>query len=183
MAANDQTKHQQFQALILRHRDLIERLCMRRASGDYHRCAELRQDCYISIWRHLASLRHDASPLQETLWVVWQCRSVFSRLRFLRRTHLFLPLDDSLADWYACEHLRVNPIEVSTLAAPDESTLRDYIDSLADILTPHERQALQLMAEGYNPDEMANELGIKPHSAVQLRYRIIAKLRSHFKKL
>lgn len=167
MAANDQPTHQQFQALILRHRDLIERLCMRRASGDYHRCAELRQDCYISIWRHLASLRHDASPLQETLWVVWQCRSVFSRLRFLRRTHLFLPLDDSLAD---------------TLAAPDESSLRDYIDSLADILTPHERQALQLMAEGYNPDEMASELGIKPHSAVQLRYRIIAKLRSHFKK-
>ena len=167
MAANDQPTHQQFHALILRHRDLIERLCMRRASGDYHRCAELRQDCYISIWRHLASLRHDASPLQETLWVVWQCRSVFSRLRFLRRTHLFLPLDDSLAD---------------TLAAPDESTLRDYIDSLADILTPHERQALQLMAEGYNPDEMASELGIKPQSAVQLRYRIIAKLRSHFKK-
>ena len=167
MAANDQPTHPQFHALILRHRDLIERLCMRRASGDYHRCAELRQDCYISIWRHLASLRHDASPLQETLWVVWQCRSVFSRLRFLRRTHLFLPLDDSLAD---------------TLAAPDESSLRDYIDSLADILTPHERQALQLMAEGYNPDEMASELGIKPHSAVQLRYRIIAKLRSHFKK-
>lgn len=167
MAANDQPTHPQFHALILRHRDLIERLCMRRASGDYHRCAELRQDCYISIWRHLASLRPDASPLQETLWVVWQCRSVFSRLRFLRRTHLFLPLDDSLAD---------------TLAAPDESSLRDYIDSLADILTPHERQALQLMAEGYNPDEMASELGIKPHSAVQLRYRIIAKLRSHFKK-
>ena len=167
MAANDQPTHQQFHALILRHRDLTERLCMRRASGDYHRCAELRQDCYISIWRHLASLRPDASPLQETLWVVWQCRSVFSRLRFLRRTHLFLPLDDSLAD---------------TLAAPDESSLRDYIDSLADILTPHERQALQLMAEGYNPDEMASELGIKPQSAVQLRYRIIAKLRSHFKK-
>ena len=167
MAANDQPTHPQFHALILRHRDLIERLCMRRASGDYHRCAELRQNCYISIWRHLASLRPDASPLQETLWVVWQCRSVFSRLRFLRRTHLFLPLDDFLAD---------------TLAAPDESTLRDYIDSLADILTPHERQALQLMAEGYNPDEMASKLGIKPHSAVQLRYRIIAKLRSHFKK-
>ena len=164
MAANDQPTHQQFHALILRHRDLTERLCMRRASGDYHRCAELRQDCYISIWRHLASLRPDASPLQETLWVVWQCRSVFSRLRFLRRTHLFLPLDDSLAD---------------TLAAPDESSLRDYIDSLADILTPHERQALQLMAEGYNPDEMASELGIKPQSAVQLRYRIIAKLRQY----
>ena len=106
-------------------------------------------------------------PLQETLWVVWQCRSVFSRLRFLRRSLLFVPLDDTLAD---------------SLAAPDESSLRDYIDSLADILTPHERQALQLMADGYNPDDMARKLGIKPHSAIQLRYRIKVKLRNHFKK-
>ncbi len=167
MAANDQPTHEQFHALILRHRDLIERLCMRRAAGDYHRCAELRQDCYISIWRHAASLRPDATPLQETLWVDWQCRSVFSRLRTLRRSLHFIPLDDALAN---------------TIAAPDETTLHDYIDSLADILTPYERHALQLMAEGYNPDDMARELGIKPHSAVQLRYRIKAKLRNHFKK-
>lgn len=167
MAANDQPTHQQFHALILRHRDLIERLCMRRASGDYHRCAELRQDCYISIWRHAASLRPDATPLQETLWVYWQCRSVFSRLRFLRRSLHFIPLDDALAN---------------TIDESDGTTLRDYIDSLADILTPYERQALQLMAEGYNPDDMARELGIKPHSAAQLRYRIKAKLRHHFKK-
>ena len=167
MAANNQPTHDQFHALILRHRDLIERLCMRRAAGDYHRCAELRQNCYISIWRHAASLRPDATPLQETLWVVWQCRSVFSRLRFLRRSLLFVPLDDTLAD---------------SRAAPDESSLRDYIDSLADILTPHERQALQLIADGYNPDDMARELGIKSHSAIQLRYRIKVKLRNHFKK-
>lgn len=167
MAANDQPTHDQFHALILRHRDLIERLCMRRAAGDYHRCAELRQDCYISIWRHAASLRPDATPLQENLWVYWQCRSVFSRLRTLRRSLHFIPLDDAMAN---------------TIAAPDETTLHDYIDSLADILTPYERHALQLMAEGYNPDDMARELGIKPRSAVQLRYRIKAKLRNHFKK-
>lgn len=167
MAANDQPTHDQFHALILRHRDLIERLCMRRAAGDYHRCAELRQDCYISIWRHAASLRPDATPLQETLWVYWQCRSVFSRLRTLRRSLHFIPLDNAMAN---------------TIAAPDETTLHDYIDSLADILTPYERHALQLMAEGYNPDDMARELGIKTHSAVQLRYRIKAKLRNHFKK-
>ena len=167
MDASNKPTHEQFQALILRHRDLIERLCMRRASGDYHRCAELRQDCYISIWRHATSLRPDSTPLQETLWVVWQCRSVFSRLRYLRRTLHFIPLDDAQAD---------------TIATHDESTLSDHIDSLADILTPYERQALRLMVDGYNPDDMARELGIKPHSAIQLRYRIKVKLRNHFKK-
>ena len=37
------------------------------------------------------------------------------------------------------------------------------------------------MAEGYTPDEMARELGIKLHSAIQLRYRIIAKLRNYYR--
>lgn len=165
--ADDRTTYNNFELLVGRHRGLIRRLCWWRSSGDESLCDDLVQECYLAMWEHYGTLRPDVAKLQEVAWVVWQCRSVFSRLRFLRRTHLFLPLDDSLAD---------------TLAAPDESSLRDYIDSLADILTPHERQALQLMAEGYNPDEMASELGIKPHSAVQLRYRIIAKLRSHFKK-
>ena len=167
MDASNKPTHEQFQALILRHRDLIERLCMRRAAGDYHRCAELRQDCYISIWRHAASIRNDATPLQETLWVVWQCRSVFSRLRYLRRTLHFVPLEDAL-----------NLSDLSYLS--DQSDVADCIDSLADILTPYELKALRLMADGYNPDDMARELGIKPHSAAQLRYRIRAKLRNHF---
>ena len=68
-----------------------------------------------------------------------------------------------------------------TIAAPDEGDLREYIESLSSVLNSHERRAVELMAEGYTPDEMARELGIKPHSAVQLRYRIIAKLRQYYR--
>ena len=49
----------------------------------------------------------------------------------------------------------------------------------AGLLTPHEFRALALMAEGYSPGEMASILGIKPRSAIQLRYRITAKLRKY----
>lgn len=167
MIINDRQKYEHFYGLIERHKALIESLCMRRASGDSRYCAELRQECYISIWKHEKQISADISPLQETLWVYWLCRSAFSRLRFLHRTHLYIPLDENMAD---------------TLADSDDpSMLRDYIESLASVLNPHERRAVELMAEGYTPDEMARELGIKPHSAIQLRYRIIAKLRNYYR--
>ena len=70
-----------------------------------------------------------------------------------------------------------------SVAEPEENTLREYLESLAVILNPHEFKALQMMAEGYNPDEMAKALNIKLHSAIQLRYRIITKLRQKYGKL
>ncbi len=167
MIINDQQKYEHFYGLIERHKALIESLCMRRASGDSRYCAELRQECYISIWKHEKQISADIHPLQETLWVYWLCRSAFSRLRFLHRTHLYIPLDENMAD---------------TLTDPDNpSLLREYIESLSSVLNPHERRAVELMAEGYTPDEMARELGIKLHSAIQLRYRIIAKLRNYYR--
>lgn len=168
MTTNDRLKYEHFYGLIERHKALIERLCMRRSSGDSRYCAELRQECYITIWKHEKQISTDLSPLQETLWVYWLCRSAFSRLRFLHRTHLYLPPDENMAD---------------TLANPDDpSMLRDYIESLSSVLNSHERCAVELIAEGYTPDEMARELGIKPHSAVQLRYRIISKLRNYYRQ-
>ena len=166
MIINDRQKYEHFYGLIERHKALIESLCMRRASGDSRYCVELRQECYISIWKHEKQISADIHPLQETLWVYWRCRSAFSRLRFLHRTHLYFPLDENMAD---------------TIAAPDEGDFREYIESLSSVLNPHERRAVELMAEGYTPDEMARELGIKPHSAIQLRYRIIAKLRNYYR--
>ena len=167
MTIEDRQKYEHFYGLIERHKALVERLCMRRASGDSCYCAELRQECYISIWKHEKQISADIHPLQETMWIYWLCRNAFSRLRFLQRTHLYAPIDESMAD---------------TIATTDNLTqIRDYIESLATILNSHERRAVELMAEGYTPDEMARELGIKTPSATQLRYRIIAKLRRHYK--
>jgi DNA-binding CsgD family transcriptional regulator len=106
--------------------------------------------------------------MQETLWVYWQCRSVFSRLRLLKSANLWQPLDDNMAD---------------SVAEPEENTAREYLESLAVILNPYEYKALQMMAEGYKPDEMAKALNIKLHSAIQLRYRILTKMRQKYGKL
>lgn len=160
-----------YEQLIERHRAQIERLCMRRALGDYHLCAELRQECYIGIWRHLPSLRPGATPQQESKWVYWQCRSVFSRQRFLRRAQL-VSLDEELERRHG--DIAAEPAS----AEPDPYGGLD-LEPYAELLSPHEFRALQLMAEGYAPDEMASILGIKPRSAIQLRYRITTKLRKY----
>ena len=69
-----------------------------------------------------------------------------------------------------------------TLCEPDNSHLHDTLDSLATLLTPHERRAFYLMAEGCSAEDLAIELGIKHRSAGLRRHRIIEKLRHHFTK-
>lgn len=162
MDDNGRQLYNKFESLIASHRHLIDRLCVRHAFGDVGRCAELRQDCLISLWRYLPSLRDDASPFHERAWVIWHCRSVFSHLRYRRRTHRLLWFDANLPH---------------TVTESENSHLRDTIDALATTLTPHERQAFYLMADGYSAEDMAKELGIKHRSAVMLRHRIIVKLR------
>ena len=78
MSQSEQDKYSKFNALLDRHKAQIENMCTRRSRGEYNLFAELRQECYISIWKHQDSLRADANIMQETLWVYWQCRSVFS---------------------------------------------------------------------------------------------------------
>lgn len=156
--------YSKFDSLIASHRNLIDRLCMRHAFGDVERCAELRQDCYISLWRYLPTLRENASSFHERAWVAWHCRSVFSHLRYRRRFHKFLPLGDNVAD---------------VLSENEQNKLRETIENLSTQLTPHERQAFYLMADGYSAEELAKEMGIKHRSAVLLRHRIISKLRQN----
>lgn len=54
-----------------------------------------------SEMHYLPTLRENSSSFHETAWVVWHCRSVFSHLRYRRRTHTFLPLDENMADTVA----------------------------------------------------------------------------------
>lgn len=167
MTSTDRHRNDTFYGLITRHKALIERLCMRRTSGDDRLCTELINECYVFIWKHQKQISAGITPLQESLWVYWLCRSAFSRLNFLHKAHLWEPLDESMAE---------NIADVDC-----NDALRERIESMASVLTPGEREALKLMAEGYTPEEMALKLGIKHQSAIQLRYRIINKLRRHFK--
>lgn len=93
----------------------------------------------------------------------WQCRSAFSRRRLFRRSPPLVPLDEAL---------------YNTLAEPERASLLNNIEAYVEVLSPHELRVFQLIVEGCSPDEMGDVLGIKPQSAVQLRHRVIAKLRN-----
>lgn len=165
MAGKEGTKYEQFDDLIGRYRKLIRKLCWRHSSGSERQCDELVQDCYISIWSHLPSLRPDAHPLQRTAWVVLQCRSVFSHRRRNKPPDL-LTIDEQLAD---------------TIAAPDDSNQRELFEAIVAYLSPSERRLLELMREGCNQKEIAEELAISVEAAKKKRQRLIKKIRVKFK--
>lgn len=159
-------QHEKYAQIIIKHESLIERLCMRRAHGDGFECAELKQGCFIAIWKHLPSLKPDVGIFQETAWVAWQCRSVFSHAASSSRELEFVPLDENLSF-------------ADTDGADDAC---DLLDEMAMCLSPDMGRALGLMASGLSVQEMAHELGLKPRSVVQMRYRIIRILRSRYAK-
>lgn len=167
MIREDRNINEQYYRLIERHKDMIERLCMSHSSGEYHRCAEMRQSCLIRIWRRMGRLPVDATPIKERMWVYWQCRSAIHRWRRKRREIPMVPIDETIAD---------------TLAVPDGGEVRDRLEVLSEVLTPHERHAFWMMAGGYTAEEIAMELGIKRHSAEQLRYRIMQRIRQRYRK-
>lgn len=160
MTGNGGTKYEQFDDLIESYRKLIRKLCWRHSSGSESQCNELVQDCYISIWSHLPSLRPDAHRLQQTAWVVLQCRSVFSHRR-RNKPPEWLPIDEHLAD---------------TLPAPDDTCLHELIEELAADLPPNERRLLALIMEGCGQKEIAEELGVSIEAAKKMRQRLIKKI-------
>ena len=164
MTGNGGTKYEQFDDLINRYRKLIRKLCWRHSSGSESQCNELVQDCYISIWSHLPSLRPDAHPLQRTAWVVLQCRSVFSHRRRSKPPE-WLPIDEQLAD---------------TLPAPDDSSRKELLEEFAADLPPNERRLLELMLEGCDQNEIAEELAISVEAAKKKRQRLIKKIQKKY---
>lgn len=160
MADNEGHKYEIFDDLIIRYRDLIRRLCWRNSSGSEVLCNELVQECYISIWYHIASLRPGAHALQQMAWVVWQCRSVFSH-HHRQKVHDWLPLNEQIAD---------------TFPEQNDHKLRETIEDLAISLSDKERSTLSLMLEGFQQREIAIKMGIKPDSVNKTRQRIIQKM-------
>ena len=67
--------------------------------------------------------------------------------------------------------------EEMPLAAAESDDRRATIDELATGLTDHERQVLQLTLDGWSTDEIADELDVKNRTVVQIRWRIVQKMK------
>lgn len=159
MAIEEDPRYEQFRRLTESHYRLIRLLCWQRSAGRDGLCEELIQDCYVSIWLNLSSLKSGSHPLQQTAWVVWQCRSVFSHLGRRRLIH-WQPIDERL-----------------TVSSPDDdSTRRELIEDLAVSLSPKERHLLSLILEGYTQKEIAAMTDTTPEAVKKMRHRIVSKM-------
>ena len=163
--ADDRTKYERYDLLVDRHRRLIRKFCWWRSWGDESLCDNLVQECYIAMWEHFDSLRSEVHAMQETAWVVWQCRSVFSHRD--RESEKNLPsVDESQFDH---------------LPAPDASETREILDDLARTLSFDEQRLFALMRQDLSDLEIAERLGLKPRTIREKQRRIIEKLRQeHF---
>lgn len=166
MADTKGPEYKLFDDLIGRHQGLIRKLCWRHSSGSEAVCNELVQDCYVSIWYHLSSLRPAVHALQQAAWVVWQCRSVFSH-RYRRRSPDWLPLSDQMAD---------------SLPSCDDGVSRELIEDLAVGLSDRERQTFRFILEGFHPREIAEKMGTTSDNINKIRQRIILKMQQEYLK-
>ena len=171
MRDRQEGRYAEFDELVRRHKEVIVSLCRWRSGGDRTRCDELMQEVLTSLWSYRHTLREGSTPRQERAWVIWQCRGALSH-SFRRRRPQIVPLDEWRAEGgeqYADSGSREERMET--------------IEALALGLTPHERQALDLILEGYEGADLGKRLGIKAHSAAQLRLRIIEKMKRNIDRI
>lgn len=154
-------RHSAYTALLMRHRDMLWRLCWNRVGGDRDRCQDILQEVSIALWENFDKLRPDVTPRQERAWVCWQARSVFYRAE-RRQMLATVPITDALADSLA-----------------DEDTLhrKELIDDLLSALSPDERRMVRLYLQGYHGDEIGAELGVGRDTVYQRMRRVTQKLR------
>lgn len=169
MAACEPTFMERYDALVAQHIGTIRRMCWRQSYGDNATCADLMQECLVSLWLRLPTLRAGCTAQEEREWVKWCCRSVFSHL--LRQHRLSMTgLTAGMADTLAI------PVE-------DSSDAHELVEDLASGLTRREQRALALIIEGYNQKETAAILGIRADSMARLRQRIVQKMRQRLEEI
>lgn len=150
-------------ALVKRHTEMVRWLCWIYSGGNAALCDDLVQDTMLALWQARGTLRDGASLLEEMAWVRFRCHSVLSHHR--RKKWLETTSMDSI-----------------DIAADYADSKRSLIHELSEDLTPHEREVLELMLDGYQTDEIAAKFGIKRRSVNVMRHRIVEKLREASRK-
>lgn len=150
-----------YTTLVMRHRDMLWRMCWRRSGGDPDHCQDMMQEVYIALWEKFDNLRPNTSPGQERAWVKWQARSVLFQMG-RRKALPTVSITDSLAD---------NVADENTLAR------KELIDDLLSVLNPVEQRTMQLYLSGYKGDEIGELTGVSRDAVYQRMHRAVIKMR------
>lgn len=156
-------RHSAYTALLMRHRDMLWRLCLNRANGDGDRSQDLLQEITIALWQNFGKLRRDASTGQERAWVRWQARSVFYQIERRRRIST-VPIDENL--------------QSDNIADEEAQQRKETLDNLLAALSPEEQRMMRLYLDGYQGDEIGERMGISRNTVYQKIRRALQKMRN-----
>ncbi len=145
--------------MVQRHRRMIRAICLWHATGGAVECDDLVQEVLAALWHYRHRLREGATPEEERAWVRFHCRSVVQH-QYRRKRVETVRLDEQMP-----------------LADAPQADARERIAELATDLTAHERKVMEMTLDGYEADDIARELGIKSRSVVQIRWRIVKKMK------
>ncbi|MBQ6237842.1 MAG: sigma-70 family RNA polymerase sigma factor [Bacteroidales bacterium] len=150
-----------FTSLLIRNHSMLWRMCWRRSGKDTDCCKDLMQEVAIDIWNNLDKLRPDATPSQERAWVGWRARSVFFRIGRTRQLPTE-PLTDEIAN---------------SVVADESHRLAEILEGCMSSLSDGERQMMQLYLDGYNAEEIGQQIGVSRDAVYQRMHRAINKMR------
>ena len=157
------SRYEDFDRMLARNRQLIDRTCWYFADSDTFLYQELVQQVRIALWTRRHSLREGSNRRMEKAWVLWQCRSVFSHHKRHKRIDT-VPLDEEL------------------FLSEEREDARELVEELAVELSPEERQLLDLLLEGYKINEIALMLNSSSSSIHRNIYGMVEKMRQTYEK-
>ncbi len=159
-------RYDEFDRIVHQYSKLIRWLCWMHSGGSESTTADLMQEVLVALWNNIGTLREGATSFQEKAWVRLRCLSELQHQR-RRRTVETVSLYEGLEAM------------VSDDVDSELEQQRERIYSLAEGLTEHEREVLDLLLENYSVAEIAAKLGIKPRSVSQLKLRMVEKMKQN----
>lgn len=151
-----------YDRLVERYRKFILFLCHRASYGRVEMSRELLQECYVELLQRLPELDAAVLPPREAAWVYVRCRVAIGRYqrRLARAATLPLPRDME-----------------ERLVSADESESQFVVGDFAACLREPERRFFLLMAQGADDEELAQALGVKHRTVIQMKHNIKKKFK------
>ncbi|MBR1766100.1 MAG: sigma-70 family RNA polymerase sigma factor [Bacteroidales bacterium] len=154
----------QFVQMMERQKTFIWRMCYRACGREKERCKDLVQEVCLALWRGFSNLREKENIKLEKAWVWWHIRTQISHLERERK-------EDTLPDDY-------EKADVDALLSEERK------EALEEIMTPlgkREREVVAMRMEGYDYQEIGQQMGISAAGAKQTMYRAMEKMKKECK--
>ena len=163
MADENRQQYDTYCTFMGRHREMVWHICWRFAKGNRMACEDMVQEVWIALWMKFDQLKTEVSEREQRAWL--------KRITWSVLVDLYRRAEP--------ESEQLTPALVNML--PDTPiNYAESIDELMATLTDDEERMMRMRLEGYNAQEIADELKMERNAVYVRINRIIAKLRKRY---